>query len=126
MDWSVPTAPLLLYCCGGLVNGWVVDGGCLLGGCSLAIHEMAEGRKKTNLPAFLTVLRVLKTPELTKCSSRTGVPPYILLHCSTAVVASPVGGGGARGWAERVVQSLPNETNPYLGQKWVPAFGANH
>ena len=50
VDWSVRTAPLLLYCCGGgFVGGWVVGGGCLVGGGSLAIHEMAGGRKTTNL-----------------------------------------------------------------------------
>ena len=97
VDWSVRTALLLL------VGGWMVGGGCLVGGGSLAIHEMAGGRKTTNLPAFPTVLRVLKTPEPTKRSSRTGIPPYILLHCCTAVEAWSVGGGGARGWVERVV-----------------------
>ena len=37
-----------------------------MGGGSLAIHEMAGGRKKRNLPAFLTVQGVLKTLERTK------------------------------------------------------------
>ena len=71
----------------------MMGGGCLVGGGSLAIHEMAGGGKTTNLPAFLTVMRVLKTPESTKCSPRTGIPPYMLLHCCTAVVAWSVGGG---------------------------------
>ena len=107
VDWSVRSAPLLLYCCGGLVGGlvggWVVGGGCLVGGGSLAIHEMAGGRKATNLPAFLTVLRILKTPEPTNCASRTGIPPYILLHCCTAVVAWSEGGGWVMGgtWVGR-------------------------
>ena len=46
LDWSVRAAPLtaivlLLYCCdGGVVDGWVVGGGCLVGVGSLAIHEI--------------------------------------------------------------------------------------
>ena len=94
------TAVVLLW---WWVGRWVDGvGGCVVGGGSLAIHEMAGGRKTTNLPAFLTVLRVLKSPESIKCSSRNGVPPYILLHCCTAVVAWSVGGGGARGWVQHV------------------------
>ena len=100
VDWSVRTAPLPLTT---VMVGWSVGGGCLVGGGSLAIHEMTGGRKTTNLPAFFTVLRVLKTPEPTKYSSRSGIPRYILLHCCTAVVAWSVGGGGACGWVERVV-----------------------
>ena len=67
-------------------GGWWVLGGCLVGGGSLAIHEVAGDRKTTNFPAFLTVLRVLKTPEPPKCFSRTGIPPYILLHCCGGLV----------------------------------------
>ena len=38
---STAAVVLLLYCCdGGAVDGWVVGGGCLVGGGSLAIHEM--------------------------------------------------------------------------------------
>ena len=74
-----------------------------MGGGSLTIHELAGGRKTTNLPAFVTVLRVLKTPEPTKVSARTGIPPYTLLYLCTAVVAWSVGGGGAPGLVERVV-----------------------
>ena len=58
-------------------------------------------------PVFFYRVRVLKIREPTKCSSRTGIPPYILLQCCTAVVAWSVGwwvgGGGARGLVERVV-----------------------
>ena len=58
---------VLLYCRCGLVGtccftavvllwwsvGRWVGGGCLVGGGSLAIHEMAGSRKTTNLPRFL-------------------------------------------------------------------------
>ena len=54
-------------------------------------------REKTSLLAFLTVLPVLKIPEATKFSSRTGISPYILLHCCTAVVSWSVGSGGVVG-----------------------------
>ena len=112
-SWRTTGVPLwcvLAYCCAAVVGlfgtycstavvllwwrvGRRVGGGCLVGGGSLAIHEMTGGRETTNLPALLTVLRVLKTPEATKCSSRSGIPPYIFLHCCTAVVAWSVGGG---------------------------------
>ena len=39
---------LLLYCCdGGVVDVWVVRGGCLMGGGSFAIHEIPGGNKTT-------------------------------------------------------------------------------
>ena len=102
------TAVVMLWC----VGRWVGGGWWVLGGWRLARDPRnGGGRKTTNLFAFLTVLylpmaAVLKTPEPTKCFLRTGIPPYILLHCCTAVVAWSVGGGGARGWVERVVYSL--------------------
>ena len=43
VDWSVRSAPLLLHCCGiGLVGGWVVGGGCLVGDCSRSPPEGGE------------------------------------------------------------------------------------
>ena len=43
VDWSVPTAPLLLYCCGGvLASGWVMGAGCLVGDGSRSPPEGGE------------------------------------------------------------------------------------
>ena len=62
---------LLLHCCCIAVVGWSVGGWWVAGAWWVAAHslpEMAGGCKKNNLPAFLTGLWVLKTPEQTKRS----------------------------------------------------------
>ena len=91
------TAVVLLW----WVGRWV-GGGCLVGGDLFAIQEMAGGRKNDEPPRVYYRAAALKTSKPTKCSPRTGIPPYILLHCCT-VMACSVGGEGARGWVERVV-----------------------
>ena len=84
VSWSVHTAPLLLYCyVGGLVGGWVEGSGGLLGDGLLVNNEMAGGHEKMSLPEFLTVLRVLKTPEPTNVP---GVPVYLRIYCCAAVL----------------------------------------
>ena len=113
VDWSVRTAPLLLYCCGGkLVDGCVVGGGCLVSGGSLAIHEMALGRKTTNLTR-VPYRAAGKKVQIPSGSWRTtGVPLWcVLLYCCAAVVGCSVrtapllvyrcGGGLVGGWVVR-------------------------
>ena len=100
VDWSARAAPRLLYCCGGrLVGGWVV-GAWWVAARSRSTRWRGVVKRQTSRVSY----RAAGSQDSeTKCSSRTGVPSDILLHCRTAVVAWSAGGRGARGWIERVV-----------------------
>ena len=84
VDWSARTAALL-YCCGGW---WV------LGGWRLARSPKWRGVVKVNELPPISYYLVLKTREPTnKCSLRTGILPYVLRQCCTAVMGWSVGSG---------------------------------
>ena len=91
------TAVALLWWIGRWVGGaWC---GCLVGGGSLAIHEVAGGRTTTNLHAFLTGLRILNIPEPTKTVyCRTYCCTAVLLYRCCGLVSGWLLDGGCSGW----------------------------
>ena len=69
----------LLYCCTGLVRGWMVGGGWWMAARSLP--EMAEYRQKMKLPPSVSCFIQGSNNQPTNCSPRTGAVAALLFCC---------------------------------------------
>ena len=92
---------VLLHCyCTAVVVGWSVGGSWVVGAwCVAARSRSTRWRGVVNNEPLRVSYRAAGSQD----SGTNQILLAYRLHCCTVVVAWSVGGGGARGWVERVV-----------------------